>query len=272
MNSPTREGPESILYTLAVRLLGYEAGPLALTQLLVGQIPEPLMLDLPLPDGSRVLGGVVYANGSAIAMFDVPLTPEAVLHFYQEHLLARVWEHLVEEEDLGLGGFTFGLERGQTMRFYRSLSNSELSISADAHEAGLSDVRLSLETKRRSKPIREMRGQWVASSLLPALTPPPQAQQVSGGGGGHSEKEANSRTTLITDLDLASVARHYTSQLERAGWVHTEEGQSGPFAWSQWRLQTESGEHWQGVFFVLKQSELPRQYFLHVQVDWVASS
>ena len=64
-----------------------------------------------------------------------------------------------------------------------------------------------------------------SEQLMPALKPPRDAQQGSSASNG-SEGDWNSNTGLRTRLDGASLMFHYAKQLDHAGWVQSEEGQS----------------------------------------------
>jgi hypothetical protein len=72
---------------------------------------------------------------------------------------------------------------------------------------------------------------------------------------------------IETDLDLAGVARHYATQLEDAGWSCSDEGISGPQAWSTWNFADTRGQPWVGAFTALRLPETPRRYLLHLRAD-----
>jgi hypothetical protein len=74
----------------------------------------------------------------------------------------------------------------------------------------------------------------------------------------------HSDATLETDLDPAAVGTHYAAQLEEAGWLRLDEGQSGPQAWSNWSFTDEDGQPWEGVFTALRLREPCSRYFLQV--------
>lgn len=79
--------------------------------------------------------------------------------------------------------------------------------------------------------------------------------------------EVSSAATVQTAIGMEMLVRHYTVQLEKAGWKRTNEGESGPVAWSSWSVEDEEHEQWQGLFLLLKLQEVENQYFLHVRAD-----
>ncbi len=64
-------------------------------------------------------------------------------------------------------------------------------------------------------------------------------------------------------MDLSTLAAHYKTQLEQAGCVLIEGGQSGPLAWKQWILE-EDGEQSHGTLIILKESD--QEYYLTMRV------
>ena len=51
--------------------------------------------------------------------------------------------------------------------------------------------------------------------------------------------ETSSSATVQTAIGMETLVRHYTAQLEKAGWTRTNEGESGPVAWNSWRVEDE---------------------------------
>ena len=66
---------------------------------LIGALPEGLPLELPIPEGSRVIGSTIRGSemeGTEIIL-DVDMPPEGVLGFYQEQLLQAGWEEAPQQ-------------------------------------------------------------------------------------------------------------------------------------------------------------------------------
>lgn len=86
-SAPSREALLHKLITRALGLVNIEA------QVLPGQLPKPLPIDLPLPQQAQVIGSIVRARDqrSYQIYLDVPDSPEQVQSFYQTRLQAIGW-------------------------------------------------------------------------------------------------------------------------------------------------------------------------------------
>jgi hypothetical protein len=69
------------------------------TTVLIGALPESLPLELPIPEGSRVIGSTIRDQqmGGTEVILDVDMAPDAVLTFYQEQLLQAGWENAPQQ-------------------------------------------------------------------------------------------------------------------------------------------------------------------------------
>ncbi len=104
--------------------------------------------------------------------------------------------------------------------------------------------------------------------MIPRLDPPPGGKQMlSQGGGGLNGYHMNATLELDAPMDLAKLAAHYATQLERAGWTRDTEEQSGPIALNTWTFRDEDNQPGQGFFFVLRMPSQKQHYMLHVRVD-----
>jgi hypothetical protein len=247
-------------------------------QLFVGQLPGNLPFELPIPAGSRIVGSLARGPEHIDMVLDVPLAPEQALAFYKEQMQAAGWGE--PEQPMGpmmrAGGFvhTHLSAFSNNALFCKGSRGPALRFMAWAGQAGVTDVRLSLNLDEQNSPCgesaRTRRQQHMHAmgleSLIPPLTPPAGTQQRGGGGGGGGDSWY-STATLEADGDLATLAAHYADQLEKAGWTRTDGGQSGPGAWHTWTFQDEDQEPWQGMFFMLKTPGREREYFLYIKID-----
>ena len=69
-----------------------------------------------------------------------------------------------------------------------------------------------------------------------------------------------------TALPVLTLADHYAAQLEKAGWTRSDEGDSGPLAWSAWKFRDEENESWWGLFFVMTLLDTQYRYFLYTEI------
>ncbi len=277
INSSHPESREALLETLALRLAAspYDPRPQNL-QLLVGQLPDALPFEVPIPPGSRVIGTLARSATYSDVVLDVPLPPEQALAFYREHLQAAGWATPEQTMPwMGHGGFVHSsiLALKHTMLFCKGPDGPSLDFKALAEQGGFTDVRLSLDLDERESPCaqaarmqRQNRRQMIGEQLVPPLIAPAGAQQMGGGSGGGSDTW-HSEATLEADGDLATIAAHYAGQLEKANWTQTAAGNAGPIAWHTWTFKDAENEPWRAVFFIFKTPGLEKAHFLSIKAD-----
>jgi hypothetical protein len=233
--------------TLAHRLLARRCGGSPApeeVQILVSQLPQDLPIEIPLPDGARIIGSLVHGGEGTEIVLDAPQTVAQVLDFYEETLTAEEWIAFAYPTE---GGFVPGIGR-TGLTFCSGTNNSVLWVGAFEVEDGLTDVRLDYRTEPT---LASCTGDTAAPQHpIPLLEDPPGARQTTAGFGGSTDSY-NAEVELKTELDSAIVEVHYADQLEAAGWLRRDGGQSGPLAWSSWFYQDEEGQEWQGILLVI---------------------
>ncbi len=277
MNPANPENREALLEALALRLTTSFADPRTNNpQLFVGQLPTNLPFELPIPEGSRIIGSLARSAAHLTIVLDVPLPPGQALAFYMERLQAAGWAE--PEQPPGImqvGGFVHSRLQAlsHSMLFCKGPRGPSLHFFALAEQNGITDVRLDLNLDERESPCGQaarMRRQRMHrpgfEELIPPLVPPAGARQMGGGGGGSSDSWYSS-ATLEADSDLAALAAHYAGQLAQGGWTRTDEGTAGPAAWHTWTFQDEDKEPWYGMFFMLKLPGKEREYFLYIRIE-----
>jgi hypothetical protein len=288
-------GPESGaagLRTLALRLLCVPDDPRAAAQggqLLVGRLPDALPVDIPLPEGSTVVGSLQRGTQSADIVLDASLPAKRVLDFYKDRLAAAGWgvpeSPELPEPDTDtpdpagtccatatfvLNPFGFNPAVPSYSAFFcLGPRGPGLTVTAYAVGAAAADVRLNLD----ANPDRLC---WVGDDPgtfggqkgpLPDLELP-RAGRFVGGGSSGGVGTAESTMHIATELAVAALAAHYAAQLEQAGWTRRDAGQGGPLCWSSWTFQDEGGRNWQGTFFVLEtRAALPRVCYAYLRAD-----
>jgi hypothetical protein len=291
-NSPNPNLNAPDLLEFALRLATYpNDSHTQNAQLLPGQLPDQLPVEIPLPEVSRVLGSLIRNPESIDMLLDTHLSPEQVLTFYRQRMQDAGWQ-TTDIYRPNRGGFmsSGSRSRGGNETFYQGLrdpaltinalgsstawgddgnrnhSGPALTVNAFTGRGNVTDVRLNLEMNSPFPPgpPPHMRGRHSHHifGLLPALEAPEGANQT-GGGGGSSLNSAYSEATLETNIDLSTLAAHYKTQLEQAGCVLAEEGQNGPLAWNTWTLKDDD-EQWHGFFMILK--ELDQEYYLNMRM------
>lgn len=274
-DSPDANNREAMLQELVIRLSTFPGDQrVSNPHVLLGQLPKELPPDIPLPEGSRVLGTLIRGPEYATSVLDVDLPTEQVLDFYRERMQAAGWQESELPKGLRPGGFTHtGFRLDTRATFCRSSRGPALAVIAQPRGDASTDLRLVIDLSGKScsqqARISKMMGRTMGmQEMIPRLDPPPGGKQVpNGGGGGMDGFQMDATLYLDAPMDLARLAAHYATQLERAGWTRDTEEQSGPIALNTWTFRDEDNQPGQGFFFVLRMPGQKQQYMLHVRVD-----
>jgi hypothetical protein len=241
-------------------------------QLLPGEIPEQLPIELPVPEGSRIVGSVLWTQQTTI-IFDCDKTREEVLQFCDERLLSQGWTKPEMPDPLGgRGGFGRSLpdffaaspyclgESGPSLSV-RAISSSERTT---VHVTLNTDPEQSPCSPRLRRQYRHMeRG---LPAVLPDMRPPTGSIQLGGGSSGGGPDNVSSEAWLKSDLDLPGILAHYVEQLVKAGWTEASSGRSGPIGWSTWDFTFE-GEQWHGMLTITERPWSKGEYRLRLYAE-----
>jgi hypothetical protein len=272
LTQPEVVGSESELVRFVQRLLDfrYPGGPEpGEVQILAGQLPEDMPVELPMPRDAEVVGSVARGDQNVEIILDVPGEPQSVLDAYEEQLVAAGWRE--PELDGPSGGGFVPPDGAFASLFCREQEEPYLSVSAfTLDNRDMSDVRLSLNSAPEDySPCdeRSVPGPPGISGLSPRLEAPRDATMVEGGEGGGGGNSWYSSSTLKTEMSVANLEEHYREQLEKAGWSREESGASGPAAWSTWTFTDDDGDAWSGVFLALEVPGEEDARFVHVRIQ-----
>jgi hypothetical protein len=241
-------------------------------QLYFDKLPPELPAEFPLPSNTRLLGSLVRSAQHLDLYLDTTLTADQVIEFYTEKLTAAGWEKLDSSSIPGQwAGFMPGNRRMNNTLFCQGSQGPSLTLQTNLDGSG--DVRINVNLDTTNNPCDQSRRHRMMArpmeSLIPSLLPPPgDTQDFNGGGGGGGNSNGwYSSATLDTDLDLAALATHYNTQVDKAGWHVSGQGVAGQVAWSQWTLNDKEGQDWQGLLLIYKDLGNARHHFLHVKVE-----
>ena len=232
---------ESALRNLASRLLSghYVEEGTEVPQMYVGELPEGLNLDIPIPEKVRLVGSLKRQSrrrGQEIeVVLDSALKDKEAREAFRSTLVEAGWERW--ENDWREGGFEIGPfiipdlfckgERGPALH----LTTQEV---ASDEEGSPTDVRLRVSVEEgRNSPCfqRGRRARFEEEVIIPTLKPPPGAREIFGTGrGGYRDPEGEaSSVALRTELGTRQLTEHYTAQLKKAGWTsaYGEEAEGG---------------------------------------------
>jgi hypothetical protein len=245
----------------------YPGAPTQQTQIYVGKLPEKLPTDIPVPDGSRVIGSVVRGEESVQTVLDALQPPDGVLDFYRQRMQSAGWS--AQDQSAAPSGGFVPSSLGSGLTFCQSRTGPSLFLNASAESGQPTDVRLTLNTnKTQAYPCSpQPGGVSPTEQLIPRLVAPVGARQIEGGSGGSSTGSSYNSATLAIDQNAAALAAFYGDQLTQAGWTKQDSGQSGPVSWSMWSLRDKQGTSWKGLFFALDLPGTPSRRFVYVRVD-----
>ncbi len=267
--TPTPVRDVTALQQLLQRLVGYSypGAPSQEAQIYVGKLPEKMPVDIPLPEGSQVVGTVVRGEESIQIVLDTNNPPDRVLEFFRQQLSAAGWS--TQDQSVGPSGGFVPSGISNEIILCKSIKGPSLFLSATSEKGAPTDVRLNLNTsKTQQYPCSQPRGaQSLAQSLMPRLVAPSGAQQNESGSGGSSTGSAYNNATILTDQKASELASFYGDQLAKAGWTKQDSGQSGPIAWSTWTLRDKDGANWKGLFFALDLPGTPSRRFVYLRID-----
>lgn len=276
MNEDPTPGTENQLEQfeqLALSLLIYPADPrVRKPRLFLGRIPAQFPLDVPVPAQSRVLGTLARSEENIEITLESDLTAEETVAFYRAQLKERGWNELEDDVRMHHRGFVpFSQGPHNHTVFCQGPDGPSLTLNITRFEGNAStSVRLHVDLGREQNPCtqrRQMRRHMHSGpyQLIPSLYPPAGSWQQPGGGSG-GNREALASATLISDLDIPALARHYQQQLIQAGWVQGDEGINGPIAWHTWKFTDEDQEPWHGLFFLFTLPEKQNEHYLSIKI------
>lgn len=263
-------GGEDALRELAVRLLTFHYSlwlggqQVQEPQLLVGQLPPDMPLELPLPEESRLLGSLAVEN--PMIAIETQLAGEDVVAFYRARLTAAGW---TVQEHFGpmQGGFVQSSRSDHSMAtFFTPDDRFTLAVMTAPAPGGRTTVQLTLQGEAAEfRPrLRPHRPDFMA--VLPPIHGPKGALQMPRGSSGGPDS-AESNAALEADFDLAAVAIHYVDELERDGWRRLDAGTSGPVAWSTWSFVDTEGATWQALLLILQRPGRHGKYALTLSAE-----
>ncbi len=224
-------------------------------------LPQEMPLDLPIPDGARIVANEIEEEAGILVILDVPMTPDLTLDFYRERLASQNWT------EIEIPGMNRGFEEQgvSSTNFCQVLTNSSLALTATPQENGtylsmniMSDPDYSFCSEEPS---------FFGDGLnpIPTLTIPNGTRMlIPNSLGGPNSTQAVS-ATLDTEMNSSSLMAHYADQLKAANWTMMGEGESGPSAWSSWSYNDEDSQAYDGFLMALELPGTETQRFVLMQ-------
>lgn len=236
------------------------------TKVLIGNLPDDLPIDLPLPDDARIVASVQQSSGFTQVILEASQSPDEVGAFYNQSLVDLGWQPAQPHQE----GSGF-VSSNQGERFCLDEGDAYLELLFLERIEGRTEVWLTLHSPVVSNICQEGDSGYMdpGSSLIPALEAPPDVQTSGSGAGGSSDGSAYSTADLKTSLSIEALLAHYNVQMEQAGWEQVDQGTSEVVAWSAWKLTDEAGDEWGGNLIVMDNRIGSERRFAIVSVEKV---
>lgn len=231
------------------------------TDILVGELPDTLPVEISLPQGAEVVGTLLYRGDRAQIVLDTQQSPGDVLSLYRTEL--SDWR---EASFPGREGGFVESETSQSISFCNDDAGVDLWVGAAQRDTS-TDVRLTLsEIGTHSVCNEEERMRFRGDTIpMPTLTTPAQAR-YSGGGVSSDDTSAIARTVLETPLSPEDLISAYAEQLPAQGWQLGVRSAEGTQAWHTFSLSDDEGD-WQGYLVAITLPEEQVQLFFSVAPD-----
>ena len=260
-------GDEAALREFIGRTLSYPSpGQTEGITILIGTLSEDLPLELPIPEGSRVIGSTIRGSemGGTEIILDVDMPPEGVLGFYQEELLRAGWEE-APQQPYG-GGFVSA--SWPTAIFCLNQDEAQIYLSAFEIPGKGTDVRLNIQSPvQYSACDPQVYGPYDdGSAMIPELITP-QGTVVESGGSSSGDGMADTSAVLQTELSPGELATQYADQLADIGWTQVAQDAVPELAWSSWSRNVEDGQAWSGLLLVAANPVVPDRVFAWFRVE-----
>ncbi len=260
---------ETALQTLTQRLLqlpfrSYDRDDI---RIIVRGLDESMPIDLPLLPNASIVGSMMRGQRAWIIVLDSKQSPAQALTFYSEHLRVRGW---TKKDSADAHGF-MSPERSPYDRvvYCHGLDDSTspaLTIYVRTMQHNVTDVRLELETDPRYTPCGRPVRMGDAFKHIPPLASPMSAEIKGQGGIG-----GDGRHVAFLDLDahvsLRDLVMQYEGQLEGAGWVRADVGETDMLRWSTWIVGDEHGPPWHGFLFILSEPDIVGRFHVQIRVE-----
>jgi hypothetical protein len=215
--------------------------------LVIGALPERLPLDLPLPEGARVLGRVVHPGfthpsqpdpelhtGHASVYLDAPGTGAALHSFYLDACRAGGWT--VPHASLSFPTRVAGSDEPEEPLGIHAQGpdGRYLQVGIQPQPGGRCAVNLDFGAMPRGMGMRDHSDNPLSlvDTVLFRSAMPGINIQVRGGHG--SDSSATQEAVAHGDLTAAEVEAAVAEQCRAAGWTLRTRGAEGPMAWSRW--------------------------------------
>jgi hypothetical protein len=241
---------------LALRLLMPDPMIGERVQFSLGELPDELPIELPLPDQSQVVASLQQEQVAFTILIQVPQPSLLIQSWYSNRLRALGWlQWQSDEEPIGLINFHLLGDPAPGQRnapvsyltfCYRPQSLT-LTLRFRSATNNSTHVKLKLSNNRVLPSLHQE--EWEGNMLnwlpIPQLVPPSGMRILRGRHLSGSEKALRSEARIQTSLSSDLLLNHYSTQLAQSGWTQQAGEEQDGLWWSIWKLQDQQDQMWQ---------------------------
>lgn len=214
--------------------------------------PDELPFDVPLPEGTVVIGAMVdvYMANNGQLYLDVPGTMQEIEAFFAQAMQDAGFSPAQMQRS---AGFTSGSFNN---RAYCSADNQLLInlLIGEAREGGLAPVNLGWQEAYPGSCEADPRMMGGIPAVLPTLQMPSGARVTTAGYGGGGD-QAQSTATIVTSLSAGEIAEAVAEQLTAEGWTQLGSETGDILAVSVWTITDENARAWRGFLAIIASDE-----------------
>ena len=249
----TSPQPDASVEELAQRLLSPWGDPAGMrVELLPAVLPQDLPFELPLPEGTRVVGSVARrsAAGELLSVQVVADHDQAT-----EETLAALDATFEEQGWIGRPeGKPTGFVPPQAnlaAMYCQPEGNAFIYVNAFFVPEAPTDIRIDINLEGMYHPCGESGShhQEPPQAPLPTLTAP-EGSELIVHGGQFLPDQASSSALITSTLGLQELANYYEQQLVKADWQILDEHRTDFMSYSTWTRTDDQAQVWSAVLSV----------------------
>jgi hypothetical protein len=209
--------------------------------LVVGQLPDTLARQMPLPADSEILGSLVYPKRTKVYL-SANQSVNEINSFYASELSGAGW--------LPIRQWDWGFEAAGEQKaavFCQGEAGSWIELTATAWDPKTTDVRMTVHTAQGQSPCARREAAIVGAPPIPILLLPSGAEVINQVDTTPSMRMRPRReeapgfyqsSILFRSTDEpGNLSAHFETILENAGWKIAGRQDTPEGAWSKWRLR-----------------------------------
>ncbi|MGF1524555.1 MAG: hypothetical protein ACFBSF_19705 [Leptolyngbyaceae cyanobacterium] len=249
-------------------------------RLFIGQLPDDLAVELPLPDDADILASFVLHGNSETEVaahqivLDMPQFSDASIEQYEEQLVVSGWLS-IEIEAENPSGFVSSQQATWTAPklFCRSQDATWLSMATTLQQDNTTMLLLLLSPDTDLNcSLNSTDSDIVESGIpMPSLMPPSEGTVRVTSNAREGNSAEISEAVVESALNPEAIAQHYAVQWEEAGWRPVEGEQpdhtTDDIIQRGWILEDETGQLWQGTLTIEPFENEPGKYTATASVE-----